>query len=39
MEQDARGTIHLVYAWKMRRIRHVMMNESWLRRQPAEPLA
>lgn len=39
MEQDARGTIHLVYAWKMRRVRHVMMNESWLRRQPAEPLA
>lgn len=38
MEQDARGAVHLVYAWKMRRIRHVMMNEAWLLGQPREPL-
>lgn len=39
MEQDGRGAIHLVYAWKMQRIRHVMMNEAWLLDQPREPLA
>jgi predicted neuraminidase len=39
MDQDGRGAIHLVYAWKMRRIRHVMMNEAWLLGQRREPLA
>lgn len=39
MEQDRRGTVHLVYAWKMRRIRHVALNEAWLLGQPREPLA
>jgi len=39
MDQDGRGAIHLVYAWKMRRIRHVIMNEAWLLGQPREPLA
>jgi len=39
MVQDRGGAIHLVYAWKMRRIRHVMMNEAWLLGRPREPLA
>ena len=34
MVQDGRGRVHLVYAWKMRRIRHVVMNEAWLLAQP-----
>lgn len=38
MMQDGRGTVHLVYAWKMQRIRHVAMNEAWLLGQPREPL-
>ena len=39
MLQDGRGAIHLVYAWKMRRVRHVVMNEAWLLGQPRERLA
>jgi len=34
MMQDRHGRVHLVYAWKMRRIRHVVMNEAWLLAQP-----
>jgi predicted neuraminidase len=28
--RDRDGMIHLVYSWKMTRIRHVMFNEPWL---------
>ncbi|NBT13033.1 MAG: hypothetical protein EBS56_05540 [Planctomycetia bacterium] len=38
MVQDGRGRVHLVYTWKMRRVRHVVMNEAWLRRRRREPL-
>lgn len=39
MVQDRRGRVHLVYTWKMRRVRHVVMNEAWLHAQPREPVA
>jgi predicted neuraminidase len=39
MAQDGRGTVHLVYAWNMRRIRHVVINEAWLVGRRGEPLA
>lgn len=39
MVQDGRGAVHLVYAWKMRRMRHVVMNEAWIQAQPREPVA
>jgi predicted neuraminidase len=39
MVQDRRGRVQLVYTWKMRRIRHVAMNEAWIRAQPREPVA
>jgi predicted neuraminidase len=39
MAQDRRGRVHLVYTWKMRRVRHVVMNEAWLRAQGREPVA
>jgi predicted neuraminidase len=38
MIQDRRGLVHLVYTWKMKRIRHVAMNERWIFAQPAEPI-
>lgn len=38
MIQDRRGLVHLVYTWKMKRIRHVAMNEAWIFAQPAEPI-
>lgn len=38
MIQDSRGLVHLVYTWKMKRIRHVAMNEAWIFAQPSEPL-
>ncbi len=37
--RDRRGVVHLVYTWKMARIRHVAMNEAWIRSQPREPVA
>lgn len=39
MIQDRRGLVHLVYAWKMKRVRHVAMNEAWILAQPREPIA
>jgi predicted neuraminidase len=30
------GTIHLVYAWQMKRIKHVAFNEVWVRARQAE---
>jgi len=39
MVQDGRAAVHLVYAWRMRRVRHVVMNEAWLVSRPGEPLA
>jgi predicted neuraminidase len=30
------GTIHLVYSWKMKRIKHVEFNEAWVRARQAE---
>lgn len=39
MVQDRRGRVQLVYTWKMRRVRHVVMNEAWLREQPRGPVA
>ena len=39
MVQDGRGLVHLVYTWKMKRVRHVAMNEAWILGQPREPLA
>jgi len=39
MVQDRCGRVHLVYTWKMRRVRHVVMNEAWLRAQRREPVA
>ncbi|NDC54291.1 MAG: hypothetical protein EBZ74_08365 [Planctomycetia bacterium] len=36
MMHDRRGRVHLVYTWKMRRVRHVVMNEAWIRGRPAE---
>ena len=38
MVQDRRGLVHLVYTWKMKRIRHVAMNETWIFAQPSEPI-
>lgn len=38
MIQDHRGLVHLVYTWKMKRIRHVAMNERWIFSQPSEPI-
>lgn len=38
MIQDRRGLVHLVYTWKMKRIRHVAMNEAWIFAQPSEPI-
>lgn len=38
MIQDRRGLVHLVYTWKMKRIRHVAMNEHWIFAQPSEPI-
>jgi predicted neuraminidase len=37
--RDQKGLVHLVYTWKMRRIRHVAMNEAWILGQTAEPIA
>lgn len=31
------GKIHLVYTWRMKRIKHVAFNESWLRAKEAAP--
>jgi len=39
LHRDRRGLVHLVYTWKMRRIRHVVMNEAWIRAQAPEPVA
>lgn len=39
MTQDHHSRVHLVYTWKMRRVRHVVMNEAWLRVQGREPVA
>ena len=39
MIQDRHGLVHLVYTWKMKRIRHVTMNEAWIFAQPSEPVA
>jgi predicted neuraminidase len=38
MVQDRRGLVHLVYTWKMKRIRHVAMNETWIFAQPSEQI-
>lgn len=38
MTHDSCGLVHLVYTWKMRRIRHVVMNEAWLQSQPRGPV-
>lgn len=38
MIQDRRGVVHLVYTWKMKRVRHVALNEAWVYEQPQEPL-
>lgn len=38
MIQDSNGLVHLVYTWKMKRIRHVAMNEAWIFAQPSEPI-
>lgn len=39
--QATDGLIHLAYAWKMKKIRHVVFNEAWveqqLTQQPSEP--
>jgi predicted neuraminidase len=32
------GMIHLVYSWKMRKVRHVAFNEAWAMRQLNQPL-
>lgn len=37
--RDRSGLVHLVYTWKMARVRHVVMNEEWIRGQPREPVA
>ena len=37
--RDRTGTVHLVYSWKLTRIRHVAMNESWIDAQRGERLA
>jgi alpha-L-fucosidase len=37
--RDQKGLVHLVYTWRMRRIRHVAMNEAWILGQTAEPIA
>lgn len=40
LTRDSAGLVHLVYSWKMKRIRHVAMNEAWLRaQQPGRLLA
>lgn len=39
MVQDRRGLVHLVYTWKMQRVRHVAFNEAWIHAQPREPIA
>jgi len=39
LHRDRRGLVHLVYTWKMQRIRHVVMNEAWIRAQAPEPVA
>ncbi len=39
MVQDRRGLVHLVYTWKMQRVRHVAFNEAWILAQPREPIA
>ena len=36
--RDRNGLVHLVYSWKMKRIRHVAMNEAWIDAQPGERL-
>ena len=38
MIQDATGCVHLVYSWKMKRIRHVAMNEAWILSQVRKPV-
>jgi predicted neuraminidase len=38
MIQDGRGLVHLVYTWKMKRVRHVAMNEAWIFSQPREAI-
>ena len=39
MIQDSQGVVQLVYSWKMKRIRHIVMNEAWLLAQIGKPLA
>ena len=39
MVQDSQGIVQLVYAWQMKRIRHVAVNEAWILAQPRKPLA
>ena len=38
MIQDAAGCVHLVYSWKMKRIRHIAMNEAWILSQVRKPM-
>jgi len=35
--QSSDGMIHLVYSWKMRKVRHVAFNEAWVKRQLNSP--
>lgn len=37
MIQSSDGLIHLVYSWKMRKVRHVAFNEAWVKRQLNSP--
>ena len=37
MIQSSDGLIHLVYSWKMRKVRHVTFNEAWVMRQLSSP--
>lgn len=39
MVRDDRGFFHLVYSWKMKRIRHVFFNEAWIDSKPVEAMS
>ena len=35
--QTRDGTVHLVYTWKRKGIKHVAFNAAWLNTRPAQP--
>lgn len=37
LTQSSDGVIHLVYSWKMKKVRHVAFNEAWVAQQLSNP--